>query len=246
MDKIAVISDIHGNMPALEAVLADIRLRGIERIFCLGDLVGKGPQSSDAIEKIRTECEYVVMGNWDDFITKPTEFETLKWHQNQLSEEQMDYLRGLPFSIEFIMSGKLIRMFHASPRSVYERIQPHASREERMSMFENSNVTKNIEGDRKPDVVCYGDVHQAFVQNFKGKTLCNAGSVGNPLEITQASYLIFEGIYDQKEPASFSIQLVRVPYNIELAIQIAKEFDMPEIDAYIQELTTAQYRGLKK
>lgn len=52
------------------------------------------------------------------------------------------------------MSGKLIRMFHASPRSLYERIQPHASREERISMFENSDLTENIEGERKPDVVC--------------------------------------------------------------------------------------------
>ena len=64
----------------------------------------------------------------------------------QLSEEQNDYLRNLPFSIEFYMSGKFIRMFHASPRSLYERIQPHASREERISMFENSDLTENIEG----------------------------------------------------------------------------------------------------
>ena len=121
-------------------------MRGIERIICLGDLVGKGPHSSEAIEIIRKECEVVVMGNWDDFITKLTEFEALKWHQKQLSEEQNDYLRRLPFSIEFYMSGKLIRMFHASPRSLYERIQPHASREERISMFENSELTENIEG----------------------------------------------------------------------------------------------------
>ena len=142
------------------------------------------------------------------------------------------------------MSGKLIRMFHASPRSLYERIQPHASREERISMFENSDLTENIEGERKPDVVCYGDVHQAFVQNFRGKTLCNAGSVGNPLEITQASYLIFEGTYNEKA-ASFSIQLVRVPYDIELAIRLAEELEMPEIEEYKQELRTALYRGFK-
>ncbi|WP_410982984.1 metallophosphoesterase family protein [Bacillus cereus] len=246
MDKIAVISDIHGNIPALEAVLEDIKLKGIERIFCLGDLVGKGPQSSDVIDVVREECEQVVMGNWDDFITKPTEFETLKWHQKQLTEEHENYLRGLPFSIEFIMSGKFIRMFHASPRSLYERIQPYASREERVSMFENSNLTENMEGERTPDVVCYGDVHQAFVQNFRGKTLCNAGSVGNPLEITQASYLIFEGVYNQKEAASFSVQLVRVPYDIERAIQLGKDIDMPELDEYVEELTTAKYRGLKK
>ncbi|HGE5782142.1 metallophosphoesterase family protein [Bacillus pseudomycoides] len=245
MDKIAVISDIHGNIPALEAVLEDIKLRGIERIMCLGDLVGKGPHSSEAIEVIRKECEHVVMGNWDDFITRPSEFETLQWHQKQLSEEQLNYLRELPFSIEFIMSGKLIRMFHASPRSLYERVQPGAPSEQRISLFENSDLTENIEGEREPDVVCYGDIHQAYVQNFRGKTLCNVGSVGNPLEITQASYLIFEGVYGQKEAASFSIQLVRVPYDIELAIRLAREEEMPEIDAYIQELTTAKYRGLK-
>lgn len=245
MDKIAVISDIHGNIPALEAVLKDIKLKGIERIVCLGDLVGKGPHSSEAIEIIRKECEHVVMGNWDDFITKPSDFETLQWHQKQLSEQQRNYLRELPFLIEFIMSGKLIRMFHASPRSLYERVQPGAPMEQRVSLFENSNLTENIEGERKPDVVCYGDIHQAYVQNFRGKTLCNAGSVGNPLEITQASYLIFEGVYGQKEAASFSIQLVRVPYDIELAIRLAREEEMPEIDAYIQELTTAKYRGLK-
>ncbi len=90
-------------------------------------------------------------------------------------------------------------------------------------MFENSDLTENIEGERKPDVVCYGDVHQAFVQNFRGKTLCNL--VVNPLEITQASYLIFEGTYNEKEAASFSIQLVRVPYDIELAIRLAEELE---------------------
>ena len=89
MEKIAVISDIHGNIPALESVLQDIKLRGIERIICLGDLVGKGPHSSEAIEIIRKECEVVVMGNWDDFITKPTEFEALKWHQNNYRKNKM-------------------------------------------------------------------------------------------------------------------------------------------------------------
>ena len=161
----------------------------------------------------------------------------------QLSEEQNEYLRSLPFSIEFYMSGKLIRMFHASPRSLYERIQPHATREERISMFENSDLTENIEGKEK-DVVCYGDVHQAFVQNFRGKTLCNAGSVGNPLEITQASYLIFEGTYNEKS-SEFFHPIVRVPYDIELAIRLAEELDMPDIEEYKQELRTALYRGFK-
>jgi len=246
MEKIAIISDIHGNIPALDAVLADIAARRIKRIICLGDLVGKGPQSSMAIQMIQKYCEKVIRGNWDDFFPKPQMSETIKWHQGQLTKIQMSHLKELPFSIEFMMSGKLVRMFHASPRSVYERIQPWDSLERRLSMFENTEHTENIEGNRAPDVVLYGDIHNAYQQNIKGKTLCNVGSVGNPLDLTQASYAILEGEYNQRDNGVFSIQLVRVPYDIDCSINIAKEMEMPELEEYIQELTTAKYRGLKK
>ncbi|WP_042463012.1 metallophosphoesterase family protein [Neobacillus dielmonensis] len=246
MEKIAVISDIHGNIPALESVLRDIESRNIERIICLGDLVGKGPQSSIAIQMIEKHCDRVVKGNWDDFFPKPQESSTIKWHQNQITKDQMDYLKDLPFSIEFMLSGKLVRMFHASPRSVYERIQPWDSIDRRLSMFENTNFTENIAGEREPDVVCYGDIHNAYLQNMKGKTLCNVGSVGNPLDLTQASYVILEGAYNQLENGVISIQLVRVPYDIDLSIKLARDVNMPELEEYILELTKAQYRGLKK
>lgn len=246
MDKIAIISDIHGNIPALESVLEDIDSRHIKRIICLGDLVGKGPQSSIAIQMIQKHCEMVVRGNWDDFFPKPQESNTIQWHQNQLTKIEMNDLEELPFSVEFMMSGKLVRMFHASPRSVYERIQPWDSLERRLSMFENTELTENIADEREPDVVFYGDIHNAFQQNIKGKTLCNVGSVGNPLDLTQASYAILEGEYNQSEYGVFSIQLVRVPYDIETSIHIAKEMEMPELGEYIQELKTAKYRGIKK
>jgi protein phosphatase len=245
VEKIAVISDIHGNIPALESVLADIDSRNIKRIICLGDLVGKGPQSSMAIQMIQKRCNSVIRGNWDDFFPKPQESNTIKWHQNQLTKQQMNYLKELPFSVEFMMSGKLVRMYHASPRSVYERIQPWDSLDRRLSMFENTESTENIAGKRVPDVVCYGDVHNAFQQIIKGKILCNVGSVGNPLDITQASYAILEGEYNQSENGVFSIQLVRVPYDIELSIHLAREAEMPELEEYIKELTTAKYRGSK-
>jgi len=246
LDKIAVISDIHGNIPALQSVLKDIKTRKIEQIICLGDLVGKGPDSSEAVDIIKNVCAVTVKGNWDDFITKPTKIETIKWHQNQLTVQQNQFLEQLPFSVEFMMSGRLVRLFHASPRSYYDRIQPWDTIERRLSMFENTNQTENILGNRKPDVVCYGDIHNAYIQNIKGKTLCNVGSVGNPLDIPQASYAVLEGIYGFEEVGSFSIQFVRVPYNIDLAINLAKEKRMPELESYIKELTTAQYRGAYK
>ena len=246
MEKIAIISDIHGNIPALESVLADINSRHIKRIYCLGDLVGKGPQSSMAIQMIQKHCEKVVRGNWDDFFPKPQESDTIKWHQNQLTKKQMNDLGELPFSVEFMMSGKLVRMFHASPRSVYERIQPWDSLERRLSMFENTELTENIAGKKEPDVVLYGDIHNAYQQTINGKTLCNVGSVGNPLDLTQASYAVLEGEYNQSENRVFSIQLIRVPYDSEASIQIATEMGMPELGEYIKELKTAKYRGVKK
>ena len=246
MDKIAIISDIHGNIPALRSVLEDIQTRNMDQIICLGDLVGKGPDSSEAVEIIKKVCAVTVKGNWDDFITKPTEIETIKWHQHQLTVQHNQFLEELPFSVEFLMSGRLIRLFHASPRSYYDRIQPWDPIERRLSMFENTSQTENILGSREPDVVFYGDIHNAYMQNIKGKTLCNVGSVGNPLDIPQASYAILEGNYGVEEAGGFSIQFVRVPYNIDLAINLAKEKRMPELEPYIKELTTAQYRGAHK
>ena len=113
--------------------------------------------------------------------------------------------------------------------------------EKRLSLFEHSTQTSSSQA----DVVVYGDIHYAYMQNLKGKILCNAGSVGNPLDEPQASYVIFEGVEGAGKTAPFSIQFVRVPYDIQLALKIAKETELPELDAYTLELTEAKYRGRK-
>jgi len=242
VERIAIISDIHGNVPALRSVLDDIKLRNISRIFCLGDLIGKGPSSDITVDLVQTTCELVIKGNWEDYITKVSDQNTVIWHQNKLGKQRLEYLSNLPFSIEFYMSGRFIRLFHASPRSIYERIQPWDSFEQRLSLFESSEYCQQK---LQADVIGYGDIHNAYVQNFSGKTLINVGSVGNPLEITQASYAIIEGQYHSKEPSAFSIQLIRVPYDIELSVKQAIDDDMPSLEAYIHELRTARYRGNK-
>ncbi len=242
VEKLAIISDIHGNMPAFEAVMKDIQHRHVTEVICLGDLVGKGPHSDLIVDHVREVCQTVIMGNWDDFIGNPTEDPVLLWQQTRLGRERLTYLKGLPFCYEFWMSGKFVRLFHASPRSVYERIQPWDPMESRMSMFESSNLCGEP---LQADVAGYGDVHNAYLQVLRGKMLFNTGSVGNPLDMTQASYVILEGNYHSKQPAAFNLQHVRVPYDIELAVQHAKDERMPDSDAYILELRTGQYRGKK-
>ncbi|GGN91055.1 metallophosphoesterase family protein [Saccharibacillus kuerlensis] len=242
MTKIAIISDIHGNLPALEAVLEDIESRGIADIYCLGDLVGKGPSSDVVIDLIRKHCKYTVRGNWDEFTPQPTEFQTLAWHQRLLGEERLNYLRSLPFSIEFMMSGRYVRLFHASPRSAFERVQPWDDYERKLSLFEPSDLSLEP---IKADVAGYGDIHNAYMQIMEGRMLFNAGSVGNPLDMTQASYAILEGELGERRKTKFDLTFARVPYDIALAVRQAVEAEMPELDAYVQELRTGRYRGLK-
>ncbi len=102
-----------------------------------------------------------------------------------------------------------------------------------MAMFENTDFTGyNV----APDVVGYGDIHSAYLKSFRQRILFNVGSVGNPLDVTQASYAILEGTYDSRAEGPFAIQLVRVPYDIERAIQQAQEAQMPDLEPYIVEL----------
>ena len=240
MDYIALISDLHGNIPALEAVLRDIKRRNISRIFCLGDLVGKGPHSEKVVDICQEVCEVTIQGNWDDYITRDTEKPTMRWHQQRLGPERLAYLRQLPQTIDFWMSGRRVRLFHASQEGVYYRVLMDDPREKQLAMFTNTAFTGNT---FEPDVVGYGDIHRAYVMPFHQQMLFNVGSVGNPLDMPQASYAIIEGTYNSQRADTFAVHLIRVPYDIELAIQQAAKERMPELAPYANELRTAQYRG---
>ncbi|MDY0406563.1 metallophosphoesterase family protein [Virgibacillus sp. 179-BFC.A HS] len=239
MEKIAIISDIHGNKTALEAVLEDIHKRGVERIFCLGDLVGKGPQGSACIALVKSTCEKVIRGNWDVFIQEPQESAFLNWYQNQLTAEDNAYLASLPFSIDLEMNNQLIRCFHASPRSVFERISPGYHPEEKcLTLFENSEKTTAADPSKQPDIVFYGDIHTTMLTTYEIGILCNVGSVGNSLDLTSASYVILDGSYGTN-----AIEFIRVTYDRKAELAIAKEMEMPGYEQYYNELMFAKYRG---
>lgn len=242
MDRVAVISDIHGNLPALEATLADIERRGIRRVLCLGDLVGKGPHSEVAVDRCRAACEAIVFGNWEATIVGPEGGEPWAWHRARLGPERLAFLAALPFAITLSMSGKHIRLFHASPFSVHHRIRQVDPEEKLLTLFESTDLT----GDGSaPDVVGYGDIHRPYLRTFPHRTIFNVGSVGNPLDTPLAAYAILEGVAGSDRAAPFGIQIIRVPYDIERAIADAAESGMPRFDAYADELRTAVYRGLR-
>lgn len=256
MEKIAIISDIHSNLTALETTLKDIKERGITRIFCLGDIIAKGVNTHECIELIKKNCEIVIQGNCDYTfsIEKPVEeqSEAYKWNRSILSEDDIKYLKNLKFSYEFYMSGSLIRLFHSSPFSNEEKITVYDPLDKQYSMFlpSENTMSQNI-----CDVVIYGHNHSQSLNKLFNKTLINCGSVGNALglivdeekngnvkETARINYLIISGNYNKKEYSdSLSFKFVNLEYDIEKELNTDKYNYNKQ--GYEEELRFGKYRN---
>ncbi|WP_035702427.1 metallophosphoesterase family protein [Glycomyces tenuis] len=244
LTRIALISDVHGNLTALRAVLDDIESRGIDRIVNLGDLIGKGPRCAEVVELARERCEAHVQGNWEASLTDPDRpaGDTVgDWWLDQLTEEQRKWLWELPFCHDFTMSGRNVRVFHASAQSVFHRVFSDRDEDEFLAMFANTEAT----GDGPlPDVVGYGDIHEPYLDSGVGdRVLFNVGSVGNNLYEPTPAYAIIEGVHGSAEAAPFAVQFVRVPYDVESEIAYARRTSMPAQGPWEVELRTGVYRG---
>jgi len=245
MERYAIISDVHGNLTALNAVLNDIEKRGVSKIICLGDIAGKGPRSAEAIDIIREKCSVVVKGNWDYFLTHVTDSETIWWHRRQIGADREAYLDTLPNYYEISVSGYLLRLCHAAPNDIFYRVHLTTDNEKRIKLFEETPTLPYFS-----DIVGYGDIHGAYVDSIGDKVLFNVGSVGNPLDFNVASYAIVEGDFEEEwqpnlNKSAYGISICRVPYDVEVEIMVAEEMSMPELLDYSNELRTAVYRGRK-
>ena len=244
--RVAVVSDVHGNVTAYEAVLADIARRGIEHVVNLGDVIGKGPRGSECIRITRDHGMPTVRGNWDTFIARDTvqPWEHAQWVRDELSADERRWLSELPNVHEMTLSGQPIRFFHASPVSEFHRVFAPTSEAEHRAFVEQTPFT----GDGPvPTIVGYGDIHGAYLSVDYGITVFNAGSVGNALDGPGAPYVILEGTLagpgEDQEPGHVGITFVRVPYDVESEIATAEELGMPGAEAYALELREQRYRG---
>ncbi len=259
MEKIAIISDIHGNYTALKEALKDIEKRGIKRIFCLGDMLIKCSNPKKCVETLLEKCEVILMGNCESRATITQLTEEHMWNGNQLTKEQFEIVSKLPLSYDFYMSGINIRLLHASPFSIHEKSYywdlTQGFYDRALKMFENTQYLGNI-GKEEPDVVIFGHIHRPFIYRLKHdrKLLINPGAISNTSDIvnvngkdyTYGSYLILEGEYNSKKISSFSYELVKFTYNNEEESEKILKTDMPNKEASAEEILTGKYFDRKK
>lgn len=262
MERIAVISDIHGNLEALKKVLSDIETRGIQKIICLGDVIGKGLHPHECLNLIKENCYVALKGNYCHSIlldstdlakTSKEEQERILWCKDKLTKEDIEYIEKMPYCYELYISGRLVRFFHATPENIYKVIGDIDSIEEHYGLFlpSQNTISTNI-----ADVVVYGHIHMQYLKRMYNRTIMNVGSVGNSIDVfrnkekdgnientTVANYLILSGsLHSQTREEPFSFEFVSVPYDIEKELKTNQENIQRE--AYEEELKNGCYRSM--
>lgn len=249
--RIAFFSDIHANLPALEAVLADLDARQPDMLFCLGDLVGYAPWPNEVVETIRRRMIPTLAGNYDEGVglgspdcgcaykTAEDEArgnESIAYTNQVITEANRQYLNGLPRHLRIELQAPRapkadpvhVLMVHGSPRKVNQYLFEDFPERSLMRMMEQTGA----------DVLLFGHTHKPYHRVFtyesNGETRCrhaiNIGSVGKPKDgDPRACYAMMEVSSTTRltDAKSLSVSFVRVAYDVERAAQAVEASPLP-------------------
>jgi len=187
--RIALFSDVHGNLAALDAVLENIKGCGVRELYCLGDLVGYGPDPAGVIDRIRALRIVTIQGNYDEGVgtrrgecgcyyatdqAKRDGAASYAFTSRMLDDEHAAWLAALPPALRFEYRGVKVLFAHGSPRKVNEYLLPDRADEQLARLAAAADA----------DVVCVGHVHLAYHRALAGQRgtvhYVSAGSVGKP------------------------------------------------------------------
>ena len=234
--RYALISDVHANLPALEAVLADIAARGVEAVYHLGDLVGYGPWPDETVDLIAARGIAGVAGNYDS--TVATDYRhcgcryederqealahlSYDWTRRHTSPDTKARLRGLPFRIDLLPNGG----HRAGPRVVLVHGAPTLNtlywgedRSDDFCLAMAAHVAM-----KAGDLIAFGHTHLPWRREVGGMHFVNAGSVGRPKDGDwRAGYVILDAGGDRPD-----VQFIRVAYDVERAARAIRDSDLP-------------------
>jgi len=233
----AIVSDIHGNIHALDAVLSDVDAQRPDRVYCLGDLVGYGAFPNEVVERIRERRMPTVIGNYDDGVgferdecgcayKEETDRElgqrSLEWTKAHTTEENKTFLRGLLPQVRLEADGKRVLLVHGSPRKINE----YLFEDRPLSSFERLAHSSDA------DVIMFGHTHVPYTKSAGGVLFVNVGSVGKPkdgdpracyalLDLASATPVHFRRVaYDIKAAAS-AIRATELPHKFARDLELA-------------------------
>lgn len=233
--KIAVLSDIHANIHALEAVWDDLKNESPDGVFCLGDLVGYGAFPNEVISFIRDHEIPTVIGNYDEgvgfdladcgciyrdpFLSRLGE-QSLKWSREAVYSEHKHYLQSLPIQIRNEDHRHRLLFVHGSPRKVNEYLyedRPQAT-------FERIAKLAGC------DLLLFGHTHLPYERKVAGTWFINAGSVGKPKDgDPRAGYILLSL---KRRP---KVEFRRVMYDVKAASRSIRQAGLPEYFADVLE-----------
>ena len=235
--RIAIFSDIHGNLPALDAVLADLAAQSeIERTYCLGDLVGYAPFPNEVTERIRASGIPTIVGNYDDgtgfdrddcgCAYKEPEAKALgdrsfAWTKAHVTEENKSFLRALPREIRLTLAGVRILLVHGSPR----RVNEYLYEDRPVASFQRLAAASDA------DVIVFGHTHIPYTKRVDGVLFVNIGSVGKPKDgDPRACYIILE-----LRDGNVDVHYRRVAYPVETVADAIRRSELPDAFATMLE-----------
>ena len=236
--RYALISDIHANVPALDAVLADIDARAdVDAVYHLGDLVGYSSQPNDVVERLRARAIAGIAGNYDS--TVATDYQHCGCKSESARQEELahisyeftrrtvsattkQYLQGLPFSLDLRplgghANGPRVVLVHGTPtlNTVYFT-------EDRSDDF--CRKMAGVVGLRSGDLLAFGHTHKPWHRVVDGMHFVNTGSVGRPKDGDwRAGYVRVTFGAD-----GVAVEFVRVPYDIAATVAGVRAAGLPE------------------
>jgi len=214
--KIAFISDVHANLPALEAVMDDMTFRSIGTVYCAGDILGYYTFPDQTVELLKKKGVVCIAGNHDRAVLVGTKgmnsiaASAIEWTRENMSPGSFEFIRELPNSVHRPVGGVMTAVHHGSPRSMSEYIFEEHVNDELL----------DIAGAR---MLVLGHTHVPYVAHFAKGNVLNPGSVGQPRDgDNRASYAIWD-------PVESRIEIVRVEYDREPVMNGIREAGLPEM-----------------
>ena len=245
MTKIAVLSDIHGNTTALEAVLEDAQTAGVDEYWLLGDILMPGTGRKQMLQRLEALPITVrILGNWEDSLwrachrkldeSRPSHRYLLRQCQyimEEISSEEIEALQAYPLRVHRRFGDLKLGISHHLPDKNWGRELIHLGKQE-----DFDRLVTNPDC----DIAIYGHIHQQFLRyGSGGQLILNPGSIGQPFFLSgnlrkdlRAQYMILE--FDEKGLKDLDFR--RVDYDIEAELQLAKDLQLPYYQVYYESL----------